>query len=394
MSQWARLVVRFAAVLLPVHSRDRYREQWLGELRDAPGLGIRASEIAIGSLAFAATLDRPMPGGARMTAEVLARRSRWAAALSLSAAMVAISQYASVVTESGQTDTNAYAFVVFLASTLLTAYAVLAPIIALVAVLATRGVARRLRIAVGLLALASVLPVFRGAIDGGTLSGPGSLTLGLIVYPTAALLVAVASVALWREYHPLKPGPRPERRPRRLLYSGLGGLLVAVTVALAFADTVAMWAARTPLFFGYAFTIANRALFEEWLTLKIQGEDLVSNVLGVWVVAGMAAACAVAATGLSRGSSVRRSTVLSVGVLCVILMSYGGIVSFLWIMTPSVTPTVPVDLVMLVGRWGIIAVVLISVGRGSGHNSFVSAQDVRQDGIPATTDRLITSSEQ
>jgi hypothetical protein len=30
-----------------VHSRERYREQWLGELRDAPALGIRASEIAL-----------------------------------------------------------------------------------------------------------------------------------------------------------------------------------------------------------------------------------------------------------------------------------------------------------------------------------------------------------
>jgi hypothetical protein len=397
VSQSARLIVRFAAALLPLRSRERYREQWLGELRDAPALGIRASEIAIGSVAFAATLDRPMPGGTRMTADVLARRSRWAVALSLSAAIVAISQYASVVTMSERMDTNAYGFLVFVASTLLTAYAVIAPIVALVAVLATRGVVRRVRVAVGLLALASVLPVFRGAIDERIPSGIGSayLTPGMVVFPAAVALVAVAGVALWRETRALESGTRPrsERFPHRLLYSSLGGVVVAVTVALGFADTVTMWAARTPLFFGYAFTAANRAEFEEWLTLKVRGEDVVSTVFGTWIIVGIAIALSIAASGLSRRSTARRSVTLAVGMLCIILVSYGGLVTFLQLATPNIRPTVPVDLVMLVGRWGLIAVVLITIGRRPVHNNFVSAQDVRHDAIPATTDLLVTSSE-
>ncbi|MDQ1579926.1 MAG: hypothetical protein QOD05_701 [Microbacteriaceae bacterium] len=388
MSQSALFVVRFAAALLPPHSRERYREQWLGELRDAPALGIRASEIAIGSLAFVATLARPMPGRARVSAEVASRRSRWAVALSLSAAIVAISQYASVVTVSGPTSTEAYNLVIFMASTLLAAYAVLAPLVAFVTVWATRGVSRRVRDAVGLLTLASYVPALRTVIDERISSGIGSeyLTLGTIVYPAAVALVAVAGVALWPEYRPLEHDPRPERRARRLFYSTLGGLVVAASVALGFADAVAQWAARTPLFFGYAFTNSNRALFEEWLTLKVRGEDLVSDVLGVWVVVGVAAACAVAAAGLSRRATVRRSTALSLGVLCVILVSYGGIVTFLRLMTPSVTATVPVDLVMLVGRWGLIVLVLIMVGRMRGRNDSAPARALEQRVVLSTAD--------
>jgi hypothetical protein len=396
VSQSARLIVRFAAALLPVHSRERYREQWLGELRDAPELGIRASEIAIGSVAFVATLARPMPGGTRMTADVVARRSRWAVALSLSAAIVAISQYASVVTVSETANSGGVSFVVFLVSTLLTAYPVIAPIVALGAVLATRSVARLVRVAVGLLTLASVLPVFRGAIDR-IPSGIGSeyLTPGMIVYPAAVALLALAGATLWRECRARQSATltRPERFPRRLLYSTVGGLVVAVTVALGFADTITMWAARTPLVFGDAFAAANRAEFEEWLTLKVRFEDMVSTVFGTWIIVGIAIAVAIAASGLSRRSTARRSVTLAVGVLCLILVSYGGLVIFLQLATPTITPSVPVDLVMLVGRIGLIALVLVMVGRAPGHNNVIFAQDVRDDTVPDAADRLVISAE-
>jgi len=387
VSQSAGLVVRFAAALLPLHSRERYREQWLGELRDAPAVGIRASEIAIGSLAFAATLARPMPGGARTTVEVATRRSRWAVGLSVSAAIVAISQYASVVTVNGLTGTGAYGFAIFVASTLLAAYAMLAPLVALVTVLATRGVAGRVRAAVGLFALASVMTAFRGAIDNRIPSdGIAYLTPGTIVYLAAVALVAVAGVVLWPEYRPLEPRPRPERRSRRLLSSAVGGCVVAVTVVLGFADTIALWAARTPLMFGDALTDSNRAEFEEWLTLKITGEQAVSTLLGAWVVVGLAAACVIAASGLSLRSTARRTTALSLGALCVILVSYGGIVTFLQLMTSSITPSVPADLLMLVGRWGLIVVALVMVGSARGRNNSESARNLRRRVILVTAE--------
>ena len=54
----ARIAVATAVTLLPAALRSRYREQWMADLRDAADVGIRRSEIAWGSLAFAATVDR------------------------------------------------------------------------------------------------------------------------------------------------------------------------------------------------------------------------------------------------------------------------------------------------------------------------------------------------
>jgi hypothetical protein len=54
----ARIAVATAVTLLPAALRKRYREQWMADLRDAADVGIRRSEIAWGSLAFAATVDR------------------------------------------------------------------------------------------------------------------------------------------------------------------------------------------------------------------------------------------------------------------------------------------------------------------------------------------------
>lgn len=62
MSAPSENVVRFAATLLPAPMRDRYREQWLGELRDAEEVGIPRAEIAMAALTFAASLDRPFLG--------------------------------------------------------------------------------------------------------------------------------------------------------------------------------------------------------------------------------------------------------------------------------------------------------------------------------------------
>jgi hypothetical protein len=367
----AALVVRFAAALLPLPSRDRYREQWLGDLRDAPALGIRASEIAFGSLAFAATLARPMPDKIEIPVEMLARLSRGAVALSLSSAIVAVSQYAGVATE--PTNSGALGFPIFGASALLTAYAVLAPTVAFVTVMALRRIASKVRIAVGLLALASMLPVVQAAISDRNPSEIANyFTSENSVYPAATLLVVLAVVALWREYRPVQRSPRLRRPSSRLIASVSGGLIVALSVTLGFADTIALWASRTPLVFGYALSNSNRLAFEEWVTLKVRFEDMVSTMLGAWALIGIATALAVAAFGFFRNSTVRRSIALSFGALCAILVSYGGLLIVLEQATPSISPTVPVDLVMLVGRWGLVAVVVVVVGRAPVRDNFTA----------------------
>ncbi len=396
MSAWTR-VVRVAAALLPRHSRDRYREQWLGELRDSPALGIRASEIAMGSLAFAATFARPMPRPRQLTEEGVARRSRRAVALSLSAAAVAISEYASVVTFGTATALDAHSFSIFLASTLLAAYKVLAPIIALVAVIATRGVSRRVRIAVALLTLASLLPLTRSAINGGAQLDGSSIywTPGVIVYPAALLLLGLAIVTLGRNIRARRAATRlgSPRRSRQLLYSGLGGLLVALAVVLGFADLGRMWAGRTPLVFGVPLTAATRAEFETWLALKIQFEAFVSTIFGVWITVGLALALALAASGLSRRLSARSSLSLSAGIPCLVLISYGGVVTFLGFADSHVIPTAPADLVMLVGQWGLVALVLTTIGRRPLGDSVTFAPGPRDDTDLAHDELLVSTSD-
>jgi hypothetical protein len=91
----ARATVKVAARLLPRDMRDRYREQWLADLRDASEHDIPISQIAIGSLSFAAIVNRPpFPGLRTPTQDGVLRRSRPAVALALSTALLALSQYA------------------------------------------------------------------------------------------------------------------------------------------------------------------------------------------------------------------------------------------------------------------------------------------------------------
>jgi hypothetical protein len=54
------------------------------------------------------------------------------------------------------------------------------------------------------------------------------------------------------------------------------------------------------------------------------------------------------------------------------LVSYGGLLIVLEQATPSISPTVPVDLVMLVGRWGLVAVVVVVVGRAPVRDNFTA----------------------
>ncbi|HEY8914188.1 hypothetical protein [Lacisediminihabitans sp.] len=370
------LIVRVAAALLPRHSRDRYREQWLGELRDAPGVGIRASEIAIGSIAFAATLARPVPGRARVTIESVTRRSRLAVGLSLSAAIVAITQYAIVGTGDGRTGPDLYDSAVLTLSTYLAVYSILAPVVALVMVLATRGVTSRVRVGVALLVLASAVSALRDVINWQFLldSGVPFISAANLVYLAAIALVIVAGSNLWREYRPLGPNPRPEPRSRSLLLSALGGFVVAAVFVLGFADASIVWAARAPLRFNLAFTDANRATFEDWLTLKVKFEDLVATMLSAWLIVGLVIACVLALSGFNRHSNPRRVKALSLAVVCLALLSYGAVVGFLKLAESSVAPTLPVDVVMLVARWGLVAIVLVLVGGVRGRDNFSSRQ--------------------
>jgi hypothetical protein len=158
MTKIAQRVVMISAALLPTSVRERYREQWLGELRDAPELGLRSSEIAMGSLVFASTFARKSPSRRRPGREAIARRERLSIALAASAAALAFSQNASAPW-SAQTGTDAVSSLVGLLWTMLTIYVVVAPIAALLAVLVTRGTRGRVRAIVAILAAVCTFPI-------------------------------------------------------------------------------------------------------------------------------------------------------------------------------------------------------------------------------------------
>lgn len=90
MTRAAVHAVRFAARTLPIGIRERYREEWLADLEGAAEAGVRASGVVVGALMFSATVHRDHPDVLGMPLSTAARRqARWAAALLLSAVVLA-----------------------------------------------------------------------------------------------------------------------------------------------------------------------------------------------------------------------------------------------------------------------------------------------------------------
>jgi hypothetical protein len=103
-------------------------------------------------------------------------------------------------------------------------------------------------------------------------------------------------------------------------------------------------------------------------------------VLTIWVVVGIALALGIIAFGFSRRATLRRTIALAAGLSAMALISYGGLVMFLQIMSLSVAVIFPVDAVELIGRLAIIGVLLFFVGRGSVEDSATPAvANVRRD---------------
>jgi hypothetical protein len=365
MSRSATAAVHVAAAFLPRELRNRYREQWMGELRDASDVGVSTAEIARGSLAFAATYTRPISSWAHVSDGAVALCVRFALALSFSSALVSISQYSSLATPSESVDPSAAGVVLEASTQLLAAFMLLAPLLSLVVVFAARGTDSRVRLSVGLLVLASVAPLMQPGID--SLLPPEGIfytSPGTVVFPVAIALVAVAGTILARKYRSLALPPVPERLSRRLLTSAVAGVLVGVIVVAGFVTMTEMWDARTPLKFGLPLTEANRATFTEWLLLKFRFEEMVSTIFGTWIIAGLVVACLIAASGFSHRATRLRSIVLFGTVILSGAVFYGGIITLLQMATEPTVST-SVLLLMAAGRWSLIAIATTAVLRTS-----------------------------
>ncbi|WP_394769892.1 hypothetical protein, partial [Lacisediminihabitans sp.] len=186
MSRSATAAVRIAAAFLPRELRVRYGEQWIGDLRDASEVGVSTVEIARGSLAFAATYTRPLSSWAHISDRTAALWVRVAVALSFSSAIISISENSIFATSSGPDSSSAAGLVVLASIQLLAAFMVLAPLLSLLVVFTRRGTESRLRLSVGLLAVATVLPMTRPGIDSLLVpEGDFYTSPGTVVFPIA-----------------------------------------------------------------------------------------------------------------------------------------------------------------------------------------------------------------
>jgi len=330
------IVIRAAARTLPSAMRDRYREQWLADARDATANGLRPASIAVAALTFAATYDRPLPSRRVPSPEQRERRSRLALGLALSAALLSLSQYPRIGF-SGLTSIVVWDFIDFFLGMLLFAYAVLAPIVALVWV---RG--KRARWAVSLLALATIAPVV--AALGLTFSDDAYLR-DAPVFAVAALLIAGACALLWR------PTGRSLRAPV------VGAVLVwAVTALGVIYGALLAWPARTPLTFGEE----NAALYEEWIRLKLQFEALVTQVFWVWAIAGFV--LGVLAFVIGRRLNERDAVALGLVAIAISLLGASGVFGLLELGMSGTVAEVLLDPLRLIAQVLLVAVVLVAVG--------------------------------
>jgi hypothetical protein len=367
MSRLATAAVRIAAAFLPKELRIRYREQWMGDLRDASDVGVSTGGIARGSLAFAATYTRSLSSWAHVSDRAL--WVRVAVALSFSSAIVSISQYSIFAISSGSDSSSAAGLVVLASTQLLAAFMVLAPLLSLVVVFATRGTERRQRLSVCLLVVATVLPMTRPGIDNLLVPGGDFYTSpGTVVFPIAFALVIAAGTILARMYRSLARPNVPQRLSRRLLTSTIAALLVVVIVVAGFVGMTGVWDARTPLVFGLPLNEANRAFYTQWVQLKFQFEGLVSTIFGLWIVAGLSVACLIAASGFSSRATRQRSTMMLGIVILSSAVIFGGIISFLQMSTGS-TESTSIELLIAAGRWGLVGILTTAILRTSARST-------------------------
>jgi len=364
MTSAGELAVRVAAALLPQASRDRYREQWLGELRDAPEAGIRSADVALGSLAFAATYHRPLPSLSQLTPDRVVGRSRLAAGLALSTALIALTRYADLVSSANLPPSETGDVALFVGSTLavgslwLTAYAILAPIISIALVTLTRGKPARVRIAVWLLVLASLSPAAQASIDS-TVGNPNIFySQGAFAYLAAIALVIVSTILVHKDFRLSTPPVVAAATSHIRILSVLGGLAVLMVAAACVNDAATIWAARTLVDPHFD---TGSAVYIDWLASKARAENMVSATIIVWCLLCTAAGAAVIIAGL-RSPTRRWMTLRLAAAVTVVAISYAAVVDFLHLMTENIEPTSPTEPVMLLGRYSIIAIAIIAAG--------------------------------
>lgn len=353
--------------MLPATLRDRYREQWAADLRDAADAGIPISQIGWGSLAFAATLNRSSLQSGEVRPAALESRARFASALALSAAVVMLSQFASVGTGGGLTGDSGYDFIVlFFGPLIVGLYSFFAPLVALGLVISSRGMHRDVRWAVALLVAATVAPLFGPVLSSGNgVVANIYLTPGTAPFALSALLIGIAVTLLGRRFGWW--AARPATSPRRWFLATLGAVTIWASAA------VGVWFALQIRSVVFTTSTAFLADVRESATegigefIAVVDRDAAHSLvlIVIWGVVAAVLGAAVLLAGVTRRLSARRLVVLVALVLTVGAISFAGLTSYLQLTAfAGIGPSGPIvnQLLLLLGRLGLVSVVLFGVG--------------------------------
>lgn len=336
------ILVRVAARSLPAAVRERYREQWLADVRDASEAGMRPSQIGFAALAFALTYDRSLPPRPARAPEQRAQRTRLAVGLALSSALLALTVYPRVSFQ-GLTGLVVWDYARFFIGTLALAYVVLAPLLALVLV---RG--SRQRWAVVLLVLACTAPLMLSVIDGALpwqWSANIYMTPGSSAFIVAGLLILWACGLLWKT-----SSATTLRAP---LVGGLAVWLVA-GLGLAYGNSVA-WSDSVPI----AVAEQDPAFWAEWQAMTEQHHEIVTGAFWGWAIA--AALLGIVVFLIGRRMSEPGAVALGVAAVAISLLGASGVFGLLELgIADSVLPVL-LDPMRFVAQLILVAVTLFSV---------------------------------
>lgn len=366
----ASLATRFAAALLPTHMRDRYREQWEADLRDAEEAEISRTSIAWGALITALSVQRGAPA---MRWPDATRRERLAPAFGAVGAVIAISQWSGLGSSGMVTDAPLMDYLLFLVGIALGLVGIAAPVLA-VSFAASRGVSATARLSVALLVLASfapiALPLIRDIPSSVTWRDPAAwFAPGDAVFPIGGLII-VAAVILSRPWLRLVEPPSIRRS------SILGVVVTALGAALISLAALA-WNGREPLYYGYPDTLQYQDARDEWLALKQMFETRVAIIFILLALAFVALAVIVG--WAARRASFRQSALIVVASVAGEFVAYATLSDFLELGTASAAPVLATEPLLAVSRLALALCVLVGASgvRPSGARDSGSAEIVQ-----------------
>jgi hypothetical protein len=286
----------------------------------------------------------------------VANRERLASGLAAGAAAVSLT-YAGTVAgaNSGPPD-----FLLAFSDALMALYLVVAPLAAIVLVSITRGVDARVRWAVWLLAIASAAPLGRLVLDFGQTPGNLFMTRGTVVYGAALVLIVVAA-GLLSGYLRWAAGPA-RRRP---LATIAGAVIALAAVGAGLANLVGLLAAQRANTAALVDEVARSSAADGAALAASAAETEITSALAVavWAVVAVGGVVVMAVVGLVRGSTALSSVARPATAVCVLFVSHASVTMFAQLMSYGGSGYLPIpDLLLEIGRWGLIAIALLTVG--------------------------------